>query len=86
MLRVAVVISALTVVPSLAAAQQPCTTDSRQVVEQIYRQVLERSADAGPSTVGLVASCSRRTGQRQRCPCDEQQGSSGSHRTKVAST
>jgi hypothetical protein len=49
MWRVAVFVSALTVVPSLATAQQPCTTDARQVVEQIYRQVLERSADAGSS-------------------------------------
>lgn len=49
MWRVAVLVSALTVVPSLAVAQQPCTTDARQVVEQVYRQVLERSADAGAS-------------------------------------
>ena len=49
MWRVAVLVSALSVVPSLAAAQQPCTTDSRQVIEQVYRQVLERSADAGAS-------------------------------------
>lgn len=49
MWRVAVIVSALTVVPSLAAAQQPCTTDARQVIEQVYRQVLERSADAGAS-------------------------------------
>src|SRR5678810_1071911 len=47
--RVAVLVSALTAVPSLAVAQQPCTTDSRQVIEQVYRQVLERSADAGAS-------------------------------------
>jgi len=50
MWRVAVLVSALTVVPSLAAAQQPCTTDARQVIDQVYRQVLERSADAGAST------------------------------------
>ena len=49
MWRVAVLVSALTVVPSLAAAQQPCTTDARQVIDQVYRQVLERSADAGAS-------------------------------------
>ena len=49
MWRVAVLVSALTVVPSLAAAQQPCTTDARQVIEQVYRQVLERSADAAAS-------------------------------------
>ena len=42
-------VSALTVVPSLAVAQQPCTTDAGQVIEQVYRQVLERSADPGAS-------------------------------------
>lgn len=49
MWRLAVLIGALTVVPSLALAQQPCTTDARQVIEQVYRQVLERSADPGAS-------------------------------------
>jgi hypothetical protein len=55
MLRVAVFIGALTVVPALAVAQQPCTTDARQVVEQMYRQVLERSADpAASASVDLL--------------------------------
>jgi len=49
MCRLAVLVSALTVVPSLALAQQPCTTDAGQVIEQVYRQVLERSADPGAS-------------------------------------
>jgi Ca2+-binding EF-hand superfamily protein len=49
MWRLAVLVSALTVVPSLAVAQQPCTTDAGQVIEQVYRQVLERSADPGAS-------------------------------------
>ena len=49
MWRKAVLVGALAVVPSLAAAQQPCTTDAGQVIEQVYRQVLERSADAGAS-------------------------------------
>jgi hypothetical protein len=49
MWRLAVLVSALTVVPSPALAQQPCTTDASQVIEQVYRQVLERSADAGAS-------------------------------------
>ena len=49
MWRLAVLVSALTVVPSLSLAQQPCTTDTRQVIEQVYRQVLERSADPGAS-------------------------------------
>jgi phycobilisome linker polypeptide/uncharacterized protein DUF4214 len=49
MWRLAVLVSALTVIPSLAAAQQPCTVDARQVIEQVYRQVLERSADPSAS-------------------------------------
>jgi hypothetical protein len=49
MWRLAVLVSALTVIPSLAVAQQPCTMDARQVIEQVYRQVLERSADPGAS-------------------------------------
>ena len=49
MWRLAVLVYALTVVPSLALAQQPCTTDATQVIEQVYRQVLERSADPGAS-------------------------------------
>jgi len=49
MWRLAVLVSALTAAPSLALAQQPCTTDARQVIEQVYRQVLERSADPGAS-------------------------------------
>lgn len=50
MLRVAVIVGALSLVPSLALAQQPCTTDARRVVEEIYRHVLERAPDQG-STV-----------------------------------
>ena len=49
MWRLAVLVSALTAAPSLALAQQPCTPDARQVIEQVYRQVLERSADPGAS-------------------------------------
>ena len=49
MWRRAVLFSALIVIPSLAVAQQPCTTDATQVIEQVYRQVLERSADPGAS-------------------------------------
>jgi hypothetical protein len=47
MYRAAVVIVALTWLPSLAAAQQPCTTDANQVVAELYRHMLERSPDAG---------------------------------------
>jgi hypothetical protein len=49
MWRLAILVSALTVIPSLAVAQQPCTGDARQVVDQVYRQVLERSADPSAS-------------------------------------
>ena len=49
MWRLAVLVSALTVIPSLAVAQQPCTADARQVIEQVYRQVLERSVDPSAS-------------------------------------
>jgi Ca2+-binding EF-hand superfamily protein len=37
----------LALVPSLAMAQQPCTTDARHVVDELYRHMLERSPDAG---------------------------------------
>jgi Ca2+-binding EF-hand superfamily protein len=37
----------LTLVPSLAWAQQPCTTDARRVVDELYRHMLERGADPG---------------------------------------
>ena len=63
MWRLAVLVSALTVVPSLALAQQPCTTDPRQVIEQVYRQVLERSADPGASV--WVERLSSRTTVRE---------------------
>lgn len=46
MYRLAVLVFAL-VFPSVAAAQQPCTTDGRQVVNELYRHMLERQADAG---------------------------------------
>jgi hypothetical protein len=46
MYRAAVLVFAL-VFPSAAAAQQPCTTDGRQVVNELYRHMLERQADAG---------------------------------------
>ena len=44
--RAAVLVFAL-LFPSVAAAQQPCTTDARQVVNELYRHMLERQADAG---------------------------------------
>ncbi len=38
---------AVTFSPAVVAAQQPCTTDARQVVNELYRHPLERRADPG---------------------------------------
>ena len=40
-------IAVLLVVPAAALAQQPCSNDARHVVDELYRHMLERSADAG---------------------------------------
>lgn len=37
---------ALTLFSSVAAAQQPCTTDAGRVVSELYRHIMERSPDA----------------------------------------
>jgi hypothetical protein len=47
MFRTAILVLAFTVSPALAMAQQPCTPDARQVVNELYRHMLERQADAG---------------------------------------
>ena len=47
MVRAAALVGFLVLAPALASAQQPCTSDARQVVEAIYQQVLEREPDAG---------------------------------------
>jgi Ca2+-binding EF-hand superfamily protein len=47
MLRAAALVGVLILSPALASAQQPCTSDARQVVDAIYQQVLERAPDAG---------------------------------------
>jgi Phycobilisome Linker polypeptide/Domain of unknown function (DUF4214)/EF hand len=49
MFRAVMLLLAITFAPSVALAQQPCTTDARQVVNELYRHMLERSADAGSS-------------------------------------
>ena len=46
MLRAATCFVALMLFPVLASAQQPCTTDARRVVDELYRHMLERTADA----------------------------------------
>jgi phycobilisome linker polypeptide/uncharacterized protein DUF4214/EF hand domain-containing protein len=48
MYRAAVLALAL-FVPSVATAQQPCTTDASRVVNELYRHMLERQADPGSS-------------------------------------
>ena len=47
MYRSAILFLALTFSPAVVAAQQPCTPDARQVVNELYRHILERGADAG---------------------------------------
>lgn len=47
MFRAVMLLLALTLAPSVALAQQPCTTDARQVVNELYRHILERAADPG---------------------------------------
>jgi Phycobilisome Linker polypeptide/Domain of unknown function (DUF4214)/EF hand len=47
MYRPAILFLALTFSPAFAMAQQPCTTDARQVVNELYRHMLERQADPG---------------------------------------
>jgi len=46
MVRAIAFVTALAL-PAVAAAQQPCTTDARHVVNELYRTMLERSADRG---------------------------------------
>jgi Ca2+-binding EF-hand superfamily protein len=52
MVRGLVFASLLALAPSLAMAQQPCTTDARRVVDELYRHMLERTAD--PSSQSWV--------------------------------
>ena len=47
MVRVGAFIAALVLCPAWVSAQQPCSGDARLVVNEIYRNVLERSADRG---------------------------------------
>jgi Ca2+-binding EF-hand superfamily protein len=47
MYRAVTLLLALTFAPTVAMAQQPCTTDARQVVNELYRHMLERGAGAG---------------------------------------
>jgi Ca2+-binding EF-hand superfamily protein len=47
MYRLVMLVLALTFVPAVVTAQQPCTTDARHVVNELYRHMLERQADPG---------------------------------------
>lgn len=47
MFHVTIFFLALTLTPAVAMAQQPCTTDARRVVNELYRHMLERQPDAG---------------------------------------
>lgn len=47
MVRRAVLVAIFAAMPAISSAQQPCTTDARHVVDELYRHILERSADAG---------------------------------------
>lgn len=47
MYRAVMLFLALTFSPVVALAQQPCTTDARHVVNELYRHMLERAADPG---------------------------------------
>jgi hypothetical protein len=47
MLRRIALAAVFVAVPAMALAQQPCTTDARRVVDELYRHMLERAADPG---------------------------------------
>ena len=47
MVRRFILFALLAAVPSAVSAQQPCTTDARRVVDELYRHMLERAADPG---------------------------------------
>ena len=46
MFRTTCLIGALAIFPVAASAQQPCTSDARRVVSEVYQRVLERQFDA----------------------------------------
>jgi Ca2+-binding EF-hand superfamily protein len=53
MLRRIALAAVFVAVPAMALAQQPCTTDARRVVDELYRHMLERAPD--PGSAGWVA-------------------------------
>jgi Ca2+-binding EF-hand superfamily protein len=50
MFRAVIFSLAVVLAPSLVAAQQNCTTDARHVINELYRHMLERGADAGSAS------------------------------------
>ena len=50
MLRKILLAAVIVAVPAMSWAQQPCTTDARRVVDELYRHMLERAADPGSAT------------------------------------
>ena len=46
MYRAAAIVICALLLPASVAAQQPCTTNARQVVRELYRHMLERQPDA----------------------------------------
>jgi hypothetical protein len=49
MYRAAAILTCALLFSSSVAAQQPCTTDAQQVVDELYRHMLERQPDAASS-------------------------------------
>ena len=57
MFRATCLLGALVVLPVTASAQQPCTSDARRVVSEVYQRVLERPYDSrGENLVTQLSS------------------------------
>jgi Ca2+-binding EF-hand superfamily protein len=52
MVRTLALVGAIALLPVAASAQQPCTANAQQVVDQVYRRILERPADAASAQLG----------------------------------
>jgi Ca2+-binding EF-hand superfamily protein len=63
MLRKIALTVVLVAVPAMGWAQQPCTTDARRVVDELYRHMLERAAD--PASAAWVAKLQAGTTVRE---------------------
>jgi hypothetical protein len=56
MWRAASLAVGFTFLSTIASAQQPCTTDTHRVVDELYRHMLERGADAGSQNLDASTS------------------------------